>query len=143
MCTDYSDVGKIMVLFFSFRVTIFFLPWWVFYFSFAFYLKQSVFIIEVFAKQHSIRIVSSLTNQCRWLHNWSSYCSHYRFWTKHLLCHSLTGPRNSIFCLGLPFRKEGVRLNANSQKSHLINRAEGDEWQENLWGQKQASCCLW
>lgn len=143
MCTDYSDVGKIMVLFFSFRVTIFFLPWWVFYFSFAFYLKQSVFIIEVFAKRHSIRIVSSLTNQCRWLHNWSSYCSHYRFWTKHLLCHSLTGPRNSIFCLGLPFRKEGVRLNANSQKSHLINRAEGDEWQENLWGQKQASCCLW
>lgn len=143
MCTDYSDVGKIMVLFFSFRVTIFFLPWWVFYFSFAFYLKQSVFIIEVFAKRHSIRIVSSLTNQCRWLHNWSSYCSHYRFWTKHLLCHSLTGPRNSIFCLGLPFRKEGVRLNANSQKSHLINRAEGNEWQENLWGQKQASCCLW
>lgn len=143
MCTDYSDVGKIMVLFFSFRVTIFFLPWWVYYFSFAFYLKQSVFIIEVFAKRHSIRIVSSLTNQCRWLHNWSSYCSHYRFWTKHLLCHSLTGPRNSIFCLGLPFRKEGVRLNANSQKSHLINRAEGDEWQENLWGQKQASCCLW
>lgn len=107
MFSSHSNDGRVMVLFSLFIDTIFFLPWFFVSFCFPFpsikiklILNAELLAMVFNAKWQSIQIVSSPTNQCRWVHDWSSHCNQYRLWTKPQLCHNLFGTWNWIFSSG-------------------------------------------
>lgn len=97
--SSHSSVDKVVVILFLLIDSIFYFPW--FFFPFPLFKWKLILIIEVLTmvfneKWQWIEILSCLTNQCRCVHDWSSYCNQHRFLTKHQLCHNLFGTRNCI-----------------------------------------------